>query len=155
MSVRDIADDRRETLKRELVLHKTESLKDILFLSSTQNVGEPFYFDANRAINAKAQDVGFSVDKLKKGSQKVTSMATPAVELLCLIGLQRARPLLALNERGKEREYEYHLWYSPLSLPLLAAAASGLLAEPTERYRFANPSRAKDYRAFAPAKRVS
>jgi CRISPR-associated endonuclease/helicase Cas3 len=155
MSVRDIADDMRETLKRELVLHKTESLKDILFLSSTQNVGEPFYFDANRAINAKAQDVGFSVDKLKKGSQKVTSMATPAVELLCLIGLQRARPLLALNERGKEREYEYHLWYSPLSLPLLAAAASGLLAEPTERYRFANPSRAKDYRAFAPAKLVS
>ncbi|HEY4245262.1 MAG TPA: type I-U CRISPR-associated helicase/endonuclease Cas3 [Lacunisphaera sp.] len=155
MSVRDIADDMRETLKRELVHQASSSLENILFLSSTANEGEPFYFDANRAINAKAQDVGFSVDKLKKGGVKITSTATPSVELLCLIGLQRARPLLTVNERGKEREYDYHLWHSPLPLPPLAAAVAGLLPDSACRFRFSNPSRAKDYRAFAPGNRIS
>ncbi|MDR1282315.1 MAG: type I-U CRISPR-associated helicase/endonuclease Cas3 [Opitutaceae bacterium] len=160
MSVRDIADDMRKTLKPELG-HPSPPpppplpLEDILFLSSTANSSEPFYFDANRATNAKAQDVGFSVDKLRKGSVKITSPATPAVELLCLIGLQRARPLLAVNKRGKEREYDYHLWHSPLPLAPLAAAVAGLLPDSTHRFRFSNPSRAKDYRAFVPANRVS
>jgi len=155
MSVRDIADDMRQTLKRELAKQAPDSLKDVLFLLSASNNGEPFYFDADRAINAKAQDVGFSVDKLKKGSVKIASTAAPAIELLSLVGLQRARPLLALNERGKEREYDYHLWHTPLPLPALAAAVAGLLPDSTCRFRFSNPSRAKDYRAFSPASSVS
>lgn len=155
MSVRDIADDMRETLKRELALNTSITLEDVLFLSSTANDSEPFYFDANRAINAKAQDVGFSVDKLKKSSVKITSAAAPVVELLCLVGLQRARPLLAVNERGKERAYDYHVWHSPLTIPLLASAVAGMLPDSIHRFRFSNPSRAKDYRAFAPANHIS
>jgi len=155
MSVRDIADDMRETLKREFTKHASVAPEDVLFYSSTENVGEPFYFDANRATNAKAQDVGFSVDKLKKGSVKITSTASPAVELLCLAGLQRARPLLSFNERGKERAYDYHIWHGPLNIPLLASAVTGMLPDSTYCFRFSNPSRAKDYRAFAPANRIS
>ena len=155
MSVRDITDDMRKTLKRELKLHTPEFLEKVFFLSSISNNGEPFYFDANRALNAKAQDVGFSLDKLKKGGIKITPIATPAIELLCLIGLQRARPVLAVNERGKEREYDYHLWSNPLPLSLLAAAVIGILPDSIHRFRFSNPSRAKDYRAFAPASHIS
>lgn len=155
MSVRDIADDMRKTLKQELAHHAPVALEDALFLSSTANDSEPFYFDANRAVNAKAQDVGFSVDKLKKGSVKITSTANPIVELLCLVGIQRARPLLAVNHRGKERAYDYRIWHSPLSLPLLVSAVAGVLPDSTHRFRFSNPSRAKDYRAFTPANRIS
>ncbi len=151
-SVRDIADDMRQTIKRELAAATEPSIEDILSTTSTANNGEPFYFDANRAVNARAQDVGFSVDKLKKGGIRIVTNATPAVELLALIGLQRTRPPLAVNERGKEREYNYHCWREPIPVSLLAATVSGLLPDTTAGFRFSNPSRAKDYRAFAPAK---
>src|SRR5208337_2949303 len=48
-------------------------------------VVEPFYFDARRF--AHSLDVGFSLD-----AQGAETVAHPAVELLCLIGLQRFRP---------------------------------------------------------------
>lgn len=151
-SVRDIADDMRQTIKGELAAATAASPEYILSSTSTANNGEPFYFDANRAVNARAQDVGFSVDKLKKGGIRISTNAAPAVELLALIGLQRARPPLAVNERGKEREYDYHFWREPLPVALLAATVTGLLPDTTAGFRFSNPSRAKDYRAFAPAK---
>ena len=75
----------------------------------------------------------------------------PAVEFLCLIGVQRARPLLAVNEKGKERLYEYRVWNKPLACLLLPAAIAGVLPGAGQRLRFANPSRAKDYRAFMPS----
>ena len=151
-SVRDIADDMRQTIKRELATATAASTEYILSSTSTANNGEPFYFDANRAVNARAQDVGFSVDKLKKGGIRIATNAAPAVELLALIGLQRTRPQLAVNERGKEREYDYHFWREPLPVALLAATVTGLLPDTIAGFRFSNPSRAKDYRAFAPAK---
>lgn len=151
-SVRDIADDMRRTIKTELAVATAASTEYILSSTSTANNGEPFYFDTNRAVNARAQDVGFSVDKLKKGGIRISTSAAPAVELLALIGLQRTRPPLAVNERGKEREYDYHLWRQPLPITLLAATVVGLLPDTTAGFRFSNPSRAKDYRAFAPAK---
>ena len=155
MSVRDIADDMRTTLQNELSSQAPGVLEDILSLSSTSNAGEPFYLDANRASNAKARDVGFSVDKLKKGSVRISSTVFPSVELLCLVGLQRTRPSLTVNNRGQEREYDYHLWHKPIPPSLLAAAVSGFLPDTGRNFRFSNPSRAKDYRAFATANLVS
>ena len=151
-SVRDIADDMRQTINREFAAANVTSLEHILSSASIANNGEPFYFDANRATNARAQDVGFSVDKLKKGGISISTNVTPAVELLALIGLQRARPTLVINERDKEREYDYHFWREPLPITLLAAIVNGLLPDISVRCRFSNPSRAKDYRAFNPAK---
>ena len=150
-SVRDIADDMRQTMKSELATAAAAATEYILSSTSTANDGEPFYFDANRAVNARAQDVGFSVDKLRKGGIRISTNAAPAVELLALIGLQRTRPPLAVNEHGREREYDYHFWREPLPVALLAATVNGLLPDTTAGFRFSNPSRAKDYRAFAPA----
>ena len=48
---------------------------------------EPYYFDARRSPNAHSRDVGFSPNDLG-----LTSIAHPAVELLCLIGLQVGSP---------------------------------------------------------------
>lgn len=151
-SVRDIADDMLKTLKTELAGATAVSNEHILSITSTANTGEPFYFDANRAVNARAQDVGFSIDKLKKGGIRISTSTAPAVELLALVGVQRARPLVAFNERGREREYDYYFWREPISIAVVAATVSGLLEISSAGFRFANPSRAKDYRAFAPGK---
>lgn len=89
---------------------------------------EPYYFDARRAPNAHSRDVGFSPNDLS-----MTSIAHPAVELLCLIGLQVARPVPA----GKSRAYDYFTWHSPLLPGVLLAASTGFLLLPGARgYRF-------------------
>lgn len=91
---------------------------------------EPYYFDARRAPNAHSRDIGFSPNDLG-----MTSIAHPAVELLCLIGLQVARPTPA----GKARVYDYFTWHSPLLSSLLLAASTGSLHLPGARtYRFEN-----------------
>ena len=146
MSVCGIANDMRHAMGKE-----KRFFDDVLFLCSQQNEGQPYYFDANYAVNAQAQDVGFSIDRLGKGNVKIITPVRPATELLCLIGLQRARPLLAVNEKGNERLYDYHTWNSPIAVSLVPAAVAGLLTTHGDHYRFANPSRAKDYRAFLPA----
>ena len=150
MSVCSIARDMQQALKKEITRH-AKDIENILFVSTVGTDGQPYYFDANYAVNAQAQDVGFSVDKLGKGGFKLKTATNPAVELLCLIGLQRARPLLAVNEKGKERLYEYRVWDKPLACSLLPAAIAGVLPGAGQRLRFANPSRAKDYRAFMPS----
>lgn len=89
---------------------------------------EPFYFDAKRGSNADSRDVGFSPNSLK-----FKTFAAPAVEILCLIGLQRAIPIPA----GQPRQFVYHLWTQPLSIALLAAAINGQLPEISSlSYRF-------------------
>jgi CRISPR-associated protein Csb3 len=61
--------------------------------------------------------------------------AYPAVELLCLVGLQVARP--AFTEQS--RIYDYFLWPVPLLPNLLLAAASGTLELPGQQgFRFEN-----------------
>jgi len=151
MSVRSIADDMRRAMAKGMG-HADCRLDEILFQCSQDNTGQPYYFDANYAVNAQAQDVGFSIDKLGKGGVNIIPATRPAVELLCLIGLQRARPPLAVNERGKERLYDYHTWAQPIHIALVPAAVTGLLSPLGNHYRFSNPSRAKDYRAFMPAR---
>ena len=150
MSVCSVADDMKRALRTELMC-KGSAIENILFARSVENAGQPYYFDANYAVNSQAQDVGFSVDKLKKGGVKLKTATVPAVELLCLIGLQRARPILAVNERGQERLYEYYVWKHELPISLVSATVSGFLTGGCQRLRFSNPSRAKDYRAFMPA----
>jgi hypothetical protein len=85
---------------------------------------EPFYFDARRGSSAHPLDVGFSTDPLQ-----MTTAAYPAVELLCLVGLQRCRPV-----RTKMRRiFDYYTWGIPLDARLAASAVCGLL--PGTRFR--------------------
>ncbi|HEX8295303.1 MAG TPA: hypothetical protein VF593_03325 [Chthoniobacteraceae bacterium] len=105
---------------------------------------EPFYFDARRGPNAHSRDVGFSPNDLG-----MTTTASPAVELLCLIGLQRCRPALT----ARSRIYDYHVWPQPIPAMLLPAAVTGLL--PGSRgYRFESWYRTgqKKHKAFLTAK---
>lgn len=106
---------------------------------------EPYYYDARRAPNAHSRDVGFAPNDL--GS---TSIAHPAVELLCVIGLQVARP----HKPGKGRIYDYFTWPVPLSKSLLLAASSGAMGfRGQQGYRFENWFRTgqKKHKAFKSA----
>ena len=109
---------------------------------------EPFYFDARRALSAHSQDVGFSLDKIE-----ATTLAYPAVEFLCLVGLQRARPVAE-----QARWFRYSLWTRPIGPAVLPAAVAGLLpgiSGPT--YRFENGYRTsqRKHKAFRLAQRIS
>jgi hypothetical protein len=106
---------------------------------------EPYYFDARRAPNAHSRDVGFSANDLG-----ITSIAHPAVELLCIIGLQVARPAVT----SEKRIYDYFTW--PIAIPtnLILAASTGSLGLPTAQgYRFENWFRTgqKKHKAFRSA----
>jgi CRISPR-associated protein Csb3 len=79
---------------------------------------EPFYFDARRTPNAHSRDVGFSPNDLG-----LTTTAFPAVEALCLVGLQRCRPAPQRDEQ--RRVFRYSVWQEPLPVTLLAAVVSG------------------------------
>ncbi len=106
---------------------------------------EPYYFDARRTPNAHSRDVGFSPNDLG-----MTTVAHPAVELLCLIGLQVARP----RPTDQSRVYDYSTWRIPLLPNLLLPASSGLLNLPDGRvYRFRNWFRTgqKKHKAFRSA----
>lgn len=106
---------------------------------------EPYCFDARRASNAHSRDVGFSPNDLG-----ATSIAHPAVELLCLIGLQAARPV----PTAKSRVYDYFTWHVPiLSNLLLAASTCSLGLKDACAYRFENWFRTgqKKHKAFRSA----
>jgi len=100
---------------------------------------EPFYFDARRF--AHALDTGFSLDAV--GAETV---ASPATELLCLIGLQRFRPRLA-NDL-----FAYWTWSRSLPANVASAVVCGALRiARTRGYRFALAFRddQKRYKAFS------
>lgn len=114
-------------------------------LDNPKKKKEPFYFDARRAPNAHSRDVGFSPNDLG-----LTSIAHPAVELLCLVGLQVARP----KATKESRVYEYSTWYAPLPSNLLLAASTGVLTPADgQTYRFENWFRTgqKKHKAFRSA----
>ncbi|MCS7304254.1 MAG: type I-U CRISPR-associated protein Cas8c [Thermoguttaceae bacterium] len=101
---------------------------------------EPFYFDARRF--AHALDVGFSLDV-----QEFDTLAYPAVELLCLIGLQRFRPA----PPKMQWQFAYSVWFSPVSAPIAAAIVSGAVpVYPVDRYCFSLVFRddQRRYKAF-------
>jgi len=101
---------------------------------------EPFYFDARRF--AHALDAGFSLDV-----QNAESIAHPAVELLCLIGLQRFRPTA-----GPVRwSFDYWIWSYPLTALVAAPVMCGVVSNHDRKgYRFRLRFRddQKRYKAF-------
>jgi len=106
---------------------------------------EPFYFDSRRGSNAQSLDIGFAPDSLKMKSQ-----AHPAVEFLCLVGLQRFRPAVT-NQR---RVFDYHVWSQPLPAVIASAVVhGGVLRASAQRYRFQNAFRTaqKKHKSFLPA----
>jgi len=106
---------------------------------------EPYYFDARRGPNAHSRDVGFSPNDLQ-----MTTIAFPAVEFLCLVGLQRGLPARA----DRPRVFRYATWTVPLPPVLLPAAVSGLLPHAGQaEYRFENWYRTgqKKHKAFRSA----
>ena len=106
---------------------------------------EPFYFDHRRAANAHSRDVGFAPNDLG-----LTTLAHPAVELLCLIGLQRVLPVKV----QKSRLYDYFTWTLPIPPELIPAVAAGMIPDPGSRgFRFENWYRTgqKKHKAFRSA----
>jgi CRISPR-associated protein Csb3 len=106
---------------------------------------EPYYFDSRRGPNAHSRDVGFSPNDLQ-----LTTTAYPAVELLCLIGLQRCLPA----KTGKARVFNYSTWTQPIPPSLCPAVISGFVRFPgSQRYRFENWYRTgqKKHKAFRSA----
>ncbi len=106
---------------------------------------EPFYFDSLRGPNSHPRDVGFSTNKLK-----MTTMASPAVEFLCLIGLQRCRPRPTLIPR----QFDYFTWNIPLLISVAPVSVGGHFAQlGGSGYRFVNAFRSdqKKLKAYMPA----
>lgn len=106
---------------------------------------EPFYFDARRGAQAHPIDIGFSPDALA-----MTNTAYPAVEFLCLVGLQRSRPL----PTDRPRTFDYFTWSAPIEARLVPAAACGLLERVhAHGYRFEAAFRTdqRKHKAFTPA----
>ncbi len=106
---------------------------------------EPFYFDAKRGPNADSRDVGFAPNDLS-----LETIASPTVELLCLVGLQRAIP----SPAKQPRQFAYTLWTIPLPVSLLAAAVNGQIQGSTDySYRFESWFRTsqKKHKAFLQA----
>jgi hypothetical protein len=105
---------------------------------------EPYYFDSRRGPNAHSRDVGFSPNDLQ-----MTTTAFPAVELLCLVGLQRCLPA-----KNRHRVYDYYTWAQPILPELLPPIVAGELMLPgSNRYRFENWYRTgqKKHKAFRSA----
>jgi CRISPR-associated protein Csx14 len=91
---------------------------------------EPFYFDTRRGPNAHSRDVGFSPNDLQ-----MTTTAFPAVEFLCLVGLQRCLPA----KTATPRIFEYHTWSNPIPPLLCPVAVCGCIpSSGAQGYRFEN-----------------
>jgi CRISPR-associated protein Csb3 len=106
---------------------------------------EPFYFDSRRGANSQSTDVGFATDPLK-----ITALAYPAVEFLCLVGLQRFRPC----PTDRPRVFTYAPWELPLPIEPASAVAAGAIRLPaTAIYRFEAAFRTdqRKHKAFMPA----
>ena len=109
----------------------------------TKDKAESFYFDSRHGANALPLDIGFSPNELS-----MESKAFPAVELLCLIGLQRCRP----NLTETPLVFEYFTWPIPLPVPTLPAAVSGFFGQ-AFGYRFENAYRTdqRKHSSYLPA----
>lgn len=99
--------------------------------NNTEQKAEPFYFDSRHGSNALPLDIGFSPNELG-----MESKAFPAVELLCLMGLQRCRPIAT----DTQKVYCYFPWEKPLPVTVLPAAVCGYLGQ-SVGFRFENAYR--------------
>jgi hypothetical protein len=97
---------------------------------ASQQKREPFYFDCRRGCNAHPLDSGFSPD-----TQEMESECFPAVEAMCFIGLQRARPAPA----DVPNRSLYVVWSEPLPVNALAPVVCGAVRLPgSSAFRFDN-----------------
>lgn len=106
---------------------------------------EPFCFDSLRGPNSHSRDVGFSANQLK-----MKSTASPAIEFLCLIGLQRCRP----RPTSIARQFDFFTWTVPLDISVLPAAVVGCISYiGGNGFRFRNVFRSaqKKLKAYMPA----
>lgn len=106
---------------------------------------EPFYFDARRGLNAHSIEIGFAPDSLS-----MPTLAYPAVEFLCLVGLQRFRPM----PTDTKRIFDYFTWALPLATHVAPLAACGLLPQVGGkgfRFEVAFRTDQKKHKAFTPA----
>lgn len=78
---------------------------------------EPFYFDCRRGSNAHPLDSGFSPD-----SHHFESYCFPAVEAMCFVGLQRARPA----PTDEPNRSTYTLWTSRLPANAIGPVVCGM-----------------------------
>ena len=109
---------------------------------------EPFYFDSRRGWNAQSYDIGFAPD-----SFNMTTAAFPAVEFLCLVGLQRFRPA----PTDQRRVFTYFPWHHPLPVQIAPVAGSGAITmRNAAAYRFEVAFRTdqKKHKSFLPATRI-
>lgn len=107
---------------------------------------EPFYFDSRRGKSATSLDIGFSPDSIKE----VTTAAFPAVEFLCLVGLQRFRPATTLERRV----FVYQTWSTPLPTTVAPVVCAHIVAfSDSKSFRFENAFRTdqKKHKTFYPA----
>lgn len=140
MDVLRIAQAMQKSIPKQSSLTELFDFGDVCYDSNDEKV-EPFYFDARRGPNAHSRDVGFSLNDLK-----MKTIAYPAVEFLCLVGLQRARPV----PLQQALHYRYHTWGKPLSPVLLPPAVMGLIS-PVRCYKFESWFRNDRYKAFLTA----
>jgi CRISPR-associated protein Csb3 len=82
---------------------------------------EPFYFDCRRGCNAHPLDSGFSPD-----THHLESFCFPAVEALCFVGLQRARPALT-DVPNRSR---YTAWTESLPVSAIGPVVCGIVPIP-------------------------
>jgi len=132
----------REELQTSALLDYAEVVYDP---AEPDNKVEPFYFDARRGSNARPIDIEFSPDALK-----MESLAYPAVEFLCLVGIQRFRPLATETPRV----FNYYTWAIPLAARVAPLAACGVLTHAAVRgFRFENAFRTdqRKHKAFTTA----
>jgi len=89
---------------------------------------EPFYFDPRRGNKSHPLDSGFSPD-----THKMEAECCPALEALCFIGMQRARPAAT----GKANQSRYTVWTKPspddpgLPANLVGAVTCGVVSWPS------------------------
>ncbi len=109
---------------------------------------EPFYFDSRRGLSARSRDIGFAPDALK-----MQTMAYPAVEILCLLGIQRFRPL----PTKRRRFFIYYAWFEPLPPQIASVVCNGTVSiRAMHGYQFENGFRTdqKKHKSFLPANRI-
>jgi CRISPR-associated protein Csx14 len=78
---------------------------------------EPFYFDCRRGSNARPLDSGFSPD-----THHLRSYCFPAVEAMCFVGLQRARPL----PTDVPNQSTYTVWTTRLPVNVIGPVVCGM-----------------------------
>lgn len=132
------------TIDPELAPEDLLNTSAVLFDPAEKKV-EPFYFDARRSSQSHGLDIGFSPD-----AQGMTMPVYASVEFLCLIGLQRFRPVASTS-----RTFEYTAWNYPIPASVAPALAAGAVSVvPSQRFSFRLLFRTKYSKGFLSANQI-